>query len=73
YDTELGTFALAYNDYSQAGDVDVSRVVVMNLQKDGAPVQDMVGIAPIPEPTTIAIWSLLGVAAIGLARYRRRK
>ena len=30
-------------------------------------------VAPIPEPTSIAVWSLLGLAGIGAGWWRRRR
>ena len=34
---------------------------------------DNVIVAPIPEPSTLAIWSLLGLCGVGIGWYRRRK
>jgi hypothetical protein len=36
------------------------------LEANGSP-------APIPEPTTLVVWSLLGSLAVGLGWWRKRK
>lgn len=71
-----GLYTLRFSQREDGSALDAFVFQLSNLAAptgNGPAVSDFVELAPVPEPASLAIWSLLGVVAAGLLIARRRK